>query len=126
MKRKQISSTFVRQQDHSDCGVACLASVINYYRGETSLEHLRRISGTTQQGTTMLGLFQAAQQLGLEAEGVELDEFSGLKELQTPAILHVTLNGRFQHYIVFYGFESNKIVVGDPASGITQYSYEEL
>lgn len=47
---------FVLQQDESDCGVACLLSIIRYHGGESSLERLRESSGTSIQGTSLLGL----------------------------------------------------------------------
>ena len=57
---KTAAKTLVRQQDQSDCGVACLASIIRYYGGQANLERLRELSGTSRQGTTLLGLYQAA------------------------------------------------------------------
>lgn len=56
MDLKRIEKTIVLQHDASDCGVACLLSLIRYYDGEISLAGLREISGTTKQGTTLLGL----------------------------------------------------------------------
>ncbi|MBX2964714.1 MAG: peptidase domain-containing ABC transporter [Cyclobacteriaceae bacterium] len=124
---KRIDRIFVRQHGQSDCGVACLASIIKYYGGETSLEKLRELSGTTQQGTTILGLYQAAQQLGFDAEGLEAETVDNLEELQGPAILHVVMDGRLQHYFVYYGFDKHgQVVVGDPAKGIIAYSKDEL
>jgi len=51
-----VSKSFVLQQDQSDCGVTCLLSIIKFHGGDSSLEHLRKISGTSKQGTTLLGL----------------------------------------------------------------------
>lgn len=122
---KQLQKTFVLQQDQSDCGVACLLSLIQYYKGENSLEKLRELSGTTKVGTTLLGLFQAAKQLHFEANGCEAD-LQALIDHKEPVILHVLIEGRLQHYVVCYGFESNQFIIGDPAKGITKYSKEEL
>lgn len=71
MKKPQtaIEKAFVLQQDSSDCGVACLRTLLRYYGSDASLERLRELSGTTKEGTTLLGLYQAANALGLEAEG---------------------------------------------------------
>jgi ATP-binding cassette subfamily B protein len=55
----------ILQQASSDCGVACLASVIRYFEGESSIEYLLNLSGTAIQGTTVLGLVEAARQLGM-------------------------------------------------------------
>jgi len=58
LSQKELQQTFTLQHDHSDCGVACLLSLIQYYGGSNHLEKLRELSGTTKQGTTLLGLFQ--------------------------------------------------------------------
>lgn len=118
--------SFVRQHDQSDCGVACLASILNFHGGETSLENLRKISGTSRQGTTLLGLLQAAQQVGFDAEGLEAESVENLKEVKQPAILHVVIDNRLQHYLVFYGFEGEQVLLGDPAKGIVRYTKDEL
>lgn len=126
MNLKHLNSSFIRQHDQSDCGAACLASIINFHGGEASLENLRKISGTSKQGTTLLGLLQAVRQLGFDAEGLEAESAENLKELNGPAILHVVVDERLQHYIIYFGFESEQIVLGDPAKGIVRYTKEEL
>src|SRR4051812_47029475 len=112
--KKQIRKYFVRQLDQSDCGVACLASLIKLYEGETSIEKLRELSGTSKQGTTMLGLYHAAQQLGMDVEAFEAD-IPNLKTVKSPCILHVIMDNRLQHYVNFYGYENGKFIIGDPA-----------
>src|SRR5690606_32752409 len=122
-----IKKTFVRQQGQSDCGVACLASVIKYHGGNITLEKLRELSGTTQQGTTLLGLYQAARQLGFDAQGLVAESVDNLRELTSPAILHVVIGNQQQHYFVYYGFDLNgQIIIGDPAREIGHYPVEEL
>jgi ABC-type bacteriocin/lantibiotic exporter with double-glycine peptidase domain len=123
---KLLKKQFVFQQDQSDCGVACLASIINFHGGTCSIETLRRASGTSRQGTTLLGLLQGAQLQGFDAFGLEADKVENLNELTEPAILHIVLDNRLQHYVVFYGFKNDRIIVGDPANGIIEYSYEQL
>lgn len=122
---KQIKESIVLQQDQSDCGVACLLSLIELHGGSQSLERLRELSGTTKQGTTLLGLYQAANSLGFTAEGNEAD-IKALIEHGQPVILHVIIDNRLQHYVVCYGFENNQFIIGDPAKGIVHYSAEEL
>ena len=51
--------------------LACLVSVIKYFGGTSTIEKIRKLSGTTQSGTSMLGLYQAANEYGLEATGYE-------------------------------------------------------
>jgi ATP-binding cassette, subfamily C, bacteriocin exporter len=123
----KFRNTFVRQQGRSDCGVACLASIIKYYNGESSLERLRQLSGTSQQGTTLLGLYQAATQLGFEAEGLKAESIDNLTDLLSPCILHVLIDNKLQHYLVFYGFNKKGCaIIGDPGQGIVEYTRENL
>ncbi len=118
---------FVLQHDQSDCGVACLASILNYHEGDSSLENLRKISGTSKQGTTLLGLLQAAKQLGFDAEGLEAEGVHNLSELKLPSILHVVVENKLQHYVVYYPSATlDVITIGDPAKGIIQLSKDEL
>jgi ABC-type bacteriocin/lantibiotic exporter with double-glycine peptidase domain len=123
---KHIKTTFTKQQDQSDCGVACLLSIIKYHGGNFILEKLRELSGTTKQGTTLLGLFQSANGLGLNAEGFEA-EVKHLNEITDPCILHVRVEKDLEHYVVFYGInKSSQFIIGDPAKGIILLSKEEL
>ena len=90
MNKKHIEKTHTLQLDQSDCGVACLMSLIKLNGGNNSIEKLRELSGTTKQGTTMLGLYQVANQIGFTAEGCEA-ELNALIEHKQPVILHVVI-----------------------------------
>ena len=115
----------VRQHDCSDCGVACLLSLIRYYGGNGSLEQLRKHSGTSRQGTTLLGLYQAAQASGFDAEGCEAD-IPALIEHGHPVILHVLVEGNLEHYVVCYGHDKGRFIIGDPAKGMVSLTEKEL
>ncbi|WP_342032614.1 peptidase domain-containing ABC transporter [Flavobacterium keumense] len=126
MNLKHIESTHILQHDQSDCGVACLLSIIKFYKGDCSLEKLRKLSGTTQQGTTLLGLYQVANQLGFTAEGFQTN-IRTLAEFEQPSIIHVTLENELQHYLVCYHYDNKKgFLIGDPAKGIYYLSASEL
>ena len=70
---KKLQKNHVQQQGQSDCGVACLKSILKHFDSDASFERLRELSGTSATGTTMLGLMQAGQKLGLDVEGFEAD-----------------------------------------------------
>ncbi len=103
----------------------CLKSLVAYYGGDISLEKLRELSGTSKQGTTLLGLYQVANQIGFTAEGNEAD-IQAVIDHGKPVIIHVTIDNRLQHYIVCYAFVNDKFIIGDPAKGIVYYTKEEL
>lgn len=133
INKKHIEKTFTKQLDQSDCGVACLASVIKYYGGSASLEQLREESGTTKHGTTLLGLYQACPALHLKAEAMEAEGVHNLSEVEFPVLLHVVIDEKLQHYVVCYGQvakassgEGDNYIIGDPGKGIVHYTKAEL
>lgn len=73
--KKNLDSTFKFQQDESDCGVAALSSIIQFHGGYVPNESLRVLSGTTASGSSMLGLLQAGNAVGLKT-----DAFTGTIE----------------------------------------------
>lgn len=123
---KQARKSYIQQKDQSDCGVACLQSLVRYYGGDVSLEKLRELSGTSITGTSMLGLFQAAKELGFTAQGNEAN-IKALIEHAQPVILHVIIDDKLQHYVICYGFQDKKgFLISDPAKGVSYYSEHAL
>jgi ATP-binding cassette subfamily B protein len=126
MNLKHIEKTHTLQLDQSDCGVACLLSILKLYDGNHSIEKLRELSGTTKQGTTLLGLYQVANQVGLTAEGCEAD-IQALIDHKKPVVLHVVIENKLQHYIVCYHYDQTKgFLIGDPGKGMYYLSETEL
>jgi ATP-binding cassette subfamily B protein len=130
MVNLKTKNSIVLQQDKSDCGVACLLSIIKYYGGNATLENLRKLSGTNTLGTTLLGLYQAATSLGFNAEGCKAD-MSTLFKHPSPVILHVLIEDKLEHYIICYGTKLNKnnvlvYIIGDPSRGIIYLNESEL
>lgn len=119
----------IRQQDQQDCGLACLLSIIKFYGGSVSLESLRNLSGTNTTGTTLLGLYQTAMQLGFDTEGCEAD-ITALINHPEPVILHVIIENQLHHYVVCFGTlkqnEEVKFIIGDPAKGVIYLNKNEL
>lgn len=126
MDRKLIEKSFVRQHDMTDCGAACLLSLILYYGGESSILHLREISGTSNTGTTLLGLYQAARAMGFDAQGAEAKGIQDLIEHGKPCILAVIIDKTLFHFIVCYGYENDRFIISDPAKGVKEMTAEEL
>lgn len=126
MDRKQIEKSFVRQHDMTDCGAACLLSLIRYYGGESSILHLREISGTTNSGTTLLGLYQAAGSMGFGAQGAEANGIPDLIEHGKPCILAVVIDKVLSHFVVCYGYENKRFIISDPGKGVVEMTEQEL
>jgi ATP-binding cassette subfamily B protein len=123
MNRAESKDKFhVLQHDESDCGIACILTVLRFFGGDIALSQLRSWSGTSLAGSTMLGLQQAALKTGIQAEGFEAD-LSDLKTLENPAILHVINEQGLNHFVVCFGYQAVKdsFEISDPAKSSIQW-----
>lgn len=106
----------VKQRDNTDCGAACLASVAKYYKLNVPVARIRQKAGTDSKGTTVLGLVEAARDLGFDAKGVK-GPYESLFKIPKPAIAHVIVREVHHHYVVICEISSRFIEIMDPADG---------
>lgn len=110
----------ILQTEAAECGLACLAMVLNHHGASTDLGALRSRHAISLTGVTLSTLTDMAQreQLGTRGLRLELDE---LPQLRLPAILHWDLN----HFVVLKTVGKGHIVVHDPAFGERRLTLEE-
>jgi len=127
--------THYSQHDAMDCGPTCLRMVAAYYGRIYSLENLREKSLITREGTSMLGISEAAENIGFRTTGVKVS-FEGLKTAPLPCIVHWNQ----QHFVVVYdikapskpslssrrGAGGEVVFIADPAAGKVKYTSEEF
>ena len=122
--RKRIPA--VKQHDITDCGAACLHSVAEYFGLRIPIARIRQFASTDRKGTNVLGLVEAAERLGFTAKGVK-GPFDSLARIPKPAIAHVVLQAKLQHYVVVYGVTKKHVLVMDPAEGrVRKWSHQEF
>ncbi|GAB5526939.1 MAG: peptidase domain-containing ABC transporter [Roseivirga sp.] len=95
--------------------------VARHFGKTINTQQLRVISETTREGSSLLGLAEATETIGLHSLGVKLS----YKELLTaplPCIVHWNKN----HYVVVYKIRKNTIYVADPAHGLLTFDKEEF
>lgn len=106
---------YVSQIDMRDCGVAALASVAKHYGSHFSLAHLRELAKTSKEGTTALGIVEAAKKIGLETRAIQANmELFEMPDIPYPCIVHVNKQGKLQHYYVIYKVKKDSLIIGDP------------
>lgn len=116
---------WVKQLEETDCGAACLATLCRHFGKNVSLSVIREMGKTDQFGTTMLGLYKAADQLGFNAEALEgaADEFLS-SNLPLPCIAHVVLENSREHYVVVHKITGRHVIIADPAAGVRRLTRE--
>lgn len=123
-----MSFPHYHQHDAMDCGPTCLRMVAAHYGRIYSLENLREKSLITREGTSMLGISEAAENIGFRTTGVKVS-FEELSEAPLPCIVHWNQN----HFVVVYDIKKGKgvkkeeiVYVADPAAGKLKYTKEEF
>jgi len=102
---------FYRQQEHMDCGAACLRMVARYYGYELDYPSLMKLAGVSRYGTSLLDLSRTGEQLGFITTGIQAD-WELLGSVDLPAIAH--LQDR-HHFVVVWRVTRKGVVVGDPS-----------
>lgn len=103
---------FYKQLDETDCGAACLRMIARYHGKYYSLEYLRERTHVDRQGVSLLGISDAAQEIGLHTLGVRVDYERMINDLPIPAIAH----WRQSHFVVVFKANKKHVWIGDPAA----------
>ncbi len=111
----------VHQTESSECGLACLAMICNHYGKNSNLISLRQQFNLSARGTTLAGMKEIAEQLGLTSRCLSL-ELHELNSLKIPCILHWDFN----HFVVLVGVKQNRVILHDPARGRRTINLEEM
>lgn len=111
----------ILQAEHSECGLAALAMVLNFHGHRIDINTLRLRSGASAVGQTLKSLMQLADRWQLAARPLRLEP-QELEQLVLPAILHWDLN----HFVVLKQVRSNSVCLHDPARGERELSRQEL
>ncbi len=93
----------------NDCGPQTLQIVCELFGVKATVEELARLAGTDETGTTMGGLYEAAEKKGLAPLGKKFT-IQRLEELKRPAIAFVRNN----HFVVVESFIDGKLRILDP------------
>lgn len=114
---------FQRQHDSMQCGIACLAMLCRHYGKRYSMAALSHYCFATTEGVSMLGISEAAQELGFRTFSGRMTTVS-LAEAVLPCILHWNQN----HFVVLHKVtgKGRKFHVADPGKGFIKYTKEEF
>ncbi len=110
----------ILQTEAAECGLACLAMVLNQHGVSTDLAALRSRHAVSLTGVTLSTLTDMAHRESLGTRGLRL-ELDELPQLRLPAILHWDLN----HFVVLKSVGTGHVVIHDPAVGESRVSLAE-
>lgn len=110
-----------KQTEAKDCGPTCLKIISKHYGKSQNIQQLRELSETTREGSSLLGITEAAEQIGFRTLGVQLS-LQTLKKAPMPSVLHWNQD----HYVVLYKIDKQDIYISDPAHGLLTYKNDDF
>jgi len=111
------------QFNTNDCGPTCLRMVAKHHGKALGQGKLRQMAGLSREGVNLLGISEAAENLGFRTRGVQLNTEELLNDILLPCILHWNKN----HFVVIPPQKAGKkITVADPAKGMVKLSRKEF
>lgn len=117
---------FYHQYDSMDCGPACLKMVAQHYGKSYRLATLREKCHITREGVSMLGISDAAEDVGFRTLGVKITLEQLITETPLPCIAHWNQ----KHFIVIYDIRQKKadtiLYIADPAHGKVKMSAKDF
>jgi NHLM bacteriocin system ABC transporter peptidase/ATP-binding protein len=112
----------VMQMEELECGAACLAMILAYYKKWLPLERVRADCGVSRDGSKAKNMLRAARSYGLDARGVRGEPESLREKGPFPCIIHWNLN----HFVVLCGFKGDQAVINDPGKGALKVDAQEF
>ena len=121
-----MSFPHFQQLDAMDCGPTCLRIIAAFYGKQYSLQNLREKCHISREGVSLLGISDAAEQIGFHSTGVKITWEQLRDEVNFPCIVHWNQ----QHFVVVYKIERQaglwSVYISDPAAGLLKYSEEQF
>ena len=120
-EKQRLATPVLLQMHASECGAACLGSILAYFGRWVPLTELRERCEVSRDGSSAASIARAARHYGLECSGLSL-RAGALKKLQLPLIVF----WQFSHFVVVEGFDRRNFYLNDPSTGRRRLSAEEF
>ena len=119
--KRRASTPLLLQMHATECGAACLGSVLAHFGRWVPLTELRSRCEVSRDGSSAAGILRAARHYGLACKGWHGD-VAALRKRPLPVILF----WEFNHFLILEGFDGDRFFLNDPATGRRTLSAEEF
>ena len=119
--KQRVTTPILLQMHASECGAACLGSVLAYFGRWVPLTELREKCEVSRDGSSAASILRASRHYGLECNGLSV-RADQLNKLQLPLILF----WQFSHFVVLEGIDGGNFHLNDPSTGRRRLSAEEF
>ena len=119
--KQRVTTPVLLQMHATECGAACLGSVLGYFGRWAPLTELREKCEVSRDGSSAASIARAARHYGLECKGLSV-RADQVRKLPLPLVLF----WQFSHFVVLEGFDDRWFYLNDPATGRRRISVEEF
>jgi len=106
----------------TECGAACLAMVLQYFRRQVTVDECAKRCFVGRDGASALAVASAARGYGLQVQPYRVEQLDDLAKIDRPAILYWAFN----HFVVLERFRGLDAIIVDPARGRVVADRREL
>jgi ATP-binding cassette subfamily B protein RaxB len=111
----------IYQSEIADCGIACVAMILNYYGKSYSLEDLKIKYSSSVEGSSLNDIIKITKNENIIALPYEIEE-EDIQDIKTPCIAHWNKN----HFVVISKITDTQVTIYDPANGKLTYSMSDF
>ncbi|MCY4060665.1 MAG: cysteine peptidase family C39 domain-containing protein [Gammaproteobacteria bacterium] len=119
--KQRVNTPILLQMHASECGAACLGSILGHFGRWAPLTELREKCEVSRDGSSAASIMRASRHYGLECNGLSV-RAEALKRLDLPVIVF----WQFSHFLIVEGFDSRHFYLNDPSTGRRRVSAEEF
>lgn len=120
-ERRRLRTPLLLQMHATECGAACLGSVLAHFGLWVPLAELRDRCEVGRDGSTAAGIARAAKHYGLKCTGRSVS-VGVLRRMPLPQVLF----WEFNHFVVLEGYDQGHFYLNDPAAGRRKIPEEEF
>lgn len=113
---------YIGSYEHSECGLACIAMIIDYYGYAVTLAELREKYGSPMGGYNIRQMLEVLNEYNIEGLAIKNCSIEEMNSLNLPCIVYWNKN----HFVVIEKVNKKYIRIIDPAQGKSKISVEDF
>lgn len=114
--------SLVEQSEHSECGIACITMILNYWGIKSTLNEIRDHYGVPRGGLSLYNLIEIISDHGIKGKAYKINS----NDLISSKIKHpIIILWNNNHFVVVKSIK-NKVTLFDPDKGILKVSKMEF